>query len=194
MASAGNNTPNLSNFQQVQNPQTIAAQVASGGATATGADMPTAQASNVPAWMSRLAGASAAQNAQGSGTAGAVGNMPTWQKGLAGVVTGSPAFGANAPALHQLLTSGLQMMQQGQGQGGQMQRPMQRPMGQMAAPPGVPASASPQMPQSPPMGASPQGGMNPQMLQQLMQTNPQLAQQLMQQMQQQGGAQGLMGH
>lgn len=139
----------------------------------------------------------AAQNAQQSGTAGSVANMPTWQKGLYGAMTGSPAFGANAPAIHQLLTSGMQMMQGQQGQGGQMQRPMQRPMGQMgqmAAPPGVPASASPQMPQSPPMGASPQGGMNPQMLQQLMQTNPQLAQQLMQQMQQQGGAQGLMGH
>lgn len=155
-----NQTPNLQNFPQVMNPQTAAAQAANGGAVA-----------------------SAANNATASGTAGAVGNMPTWQKGLYGAMTGNSAFGQNAPAIHQLLTSGMQMMQ-GQGQGGQMQRPMQRPMGPMAAPPGIAASPQPQMPQAGPMGGPPpQGGMNPQQLQQLMQTNPQLAQQILQQMQ-----------
>lgn len=107
----------------------------------------------------------AAANAQAAGTAGTASNaastagMPQWQKGLLGAMTGSTAFGQSAPATHQLLAAGMQMMQPGGGQGmPQAPRSMARP--------NVPAGG--QMPypgqqgMTPPQ-ANPMGGAQPPM-------------------------------
>jgi hypothetical protein len=83
----------------------------------------------------------AAANAQASGTAGTAAGatqtaaMPAWQKGLMGAMTGNPAFGQNAPAIHSLMAQGLGMGGQGIPQ---TPMPQQGQMPQQAAPPGMP--------------------------------------------------------
>lgn len=153
----------------------------------------------------------AAQTAMAGGTAGSAGgaaaaaqqNIPQWQKGLLGAVTGSPQYGTNAPAIHQLLQGAMQ--QQGAAQprpaGGMGAQPgmMQRPPG--IPPQGMPSQGNPMMqagmaaqqpqgmppqgmPQQPGMQGAPQqpgmtpqglaqGGLSPQMLAQLQQQYPQ---------------------
>lgn len=100
-----------------------------------------------------------AANAIASGSAGTAGgdtqqaSMPQWQKGLLGAATGNPQFGKNAPAIHQLVTQGMGMMNPPQ-QGMPQHPPMQ------GAPPGFNAQGM-----APPMQGQPgpmqQPGMPP---------------------------------
>ncbi len=127
----------------------------------------------------------AAANAQASGTGGTAGTaasaaaMPTWAKGFMGAMTGSPAFGQNAPAIHAMMQQGMGLLQSPQIPPQQMVQPGQPPT-QMAPPPGLPQRSLGQVTWSPPSVQRPQqspqiplrnlgsGQMTPQMLQQLM--------------------------
>jgi hypothetical protein len=107
-----------------------------------------------------------AANAMASGTAGTAGtaaqnaSTPTWMQGLLGAMTGNQAYGKSAPAVHQLMQAGMQMMQAGQGQP-PPQRPMQRPM-QQGAPIPYPGAPGMMPPGASPM-PNPMGGASPAM-------------------------------
>lgn len=76
--------------------------------------------------------------------------MPQWQRGLMGLVTGSPAYGQNAPQLSQLARNSLGQLAQSTMQmgapGGAPQAQMQRRGGLQM--PQMPASVAGQVPQS----------------------------------------------
>jgi hypothetical protein len=127
------------------------------------------------------AATSAAANATAGGTAGTAAsaaqnaNTPTWMQGLLGAMTGNTAYGKSAPATHQLLAAGMQMMQPGGAQGmpqapHSVARPnmpaggaMPYPGAQGMTPPGASPMGA-QMPGGPPQGAAGQqqpGQQNP---------------------------------
>lgn len=131
------------------------------------------------------ASSTAANSAMQSGTGGTAGgsasaamqNIPQWQKGLLGLTTGNPAYGKNAPALHQLFSQGTSMLG---GQQAAPQAPMAGGQGmsqQGAAPPGMAQRPMQPLMQGAPMqGGAPQGQgqIPPQLLAQLKQQYPQM--------------------
>jgi len=98
----------------------------------------------------------AAANAQATGSAGTAGaaaqnaQTPQWMQGLMGAMTGNTAYGKSAPATHQLLQAGMQMMNQQQ----QPMHPMQRPVPQGGA---MPYPGAQGMSPQPMNGAAPPG-------------------------------------
>ena len=105
--------------------------------------------------------------------------MPQWQQGLLGAMTGSPAYGQNAPALNMLLQRTMPGATGQQPQQMPMQRPM--PMGGQSVPiPGMGPGTAGISPGTQPMtrppvpGQSPQQQMDPQTMMLLAQRFPQL--------------------